>query len=334
MIKPPALSFFLKSKEIISYTGTPDIIIVYSAHPFHYLPLERIARKYKAQIIFEVRDLWPLSLIKLLNFSQWNPLVFTLSRIEKRAYQHSDHVVSLLKNALPYMESKGLAKSKYKVIPNGISVQLFSERETHGAIPQELEEKIDTLKRAGYFLLAYPGSIGKPNALDYLVEAMSILDTKKVIVHCLIVGKGELKNELQRSASHLDNISFVPPIKKTEIPAFLNKMDALYIGWNNSDLYQYGISPNKIFDYMMSGRPIVESCVRSASFVHLFKCGLCCEPENFLSIAEAITKMSLFSATELHDMGKNGREAVVNYFDYKVLADEYMSIFRYKTDRD
>ncbi|MBA2648879.1 MAG: glycosyltransferase family 4 protein [Legionella sp.] len=325
-----AFKFFVNSKHIIKHTGKPDVIIVSSAHPFHYLPLARIAKQQGARLIFEVRDLWPLSLIKLLNVPKWHPLVLSLSSIEKRAYTRSDYVVSLLNNALPYMESKGLEQSKFKVISNGISVHQFLTHNVKALLAPELESEIKLLKKKGYFILAYTGAIGKPNALNHLIEAMRILKARDVLVYCFIVGKGALKDELQQVAADLSNIRFISPISESEIPSFQNKMDALYIGWNATDLYKYGISPNKIFYYMMSGKPIVESCIASASFVDRFQCGLQCDPGNPTAIADAIESMSLLQANDLYEMGTKGKAAVINHFDYQVLARRYISLFENK----
>ena len=95
-------------KKIEKITGKPDVIIVSSSHPFHFPTLKKIAKRYDAKIIFEVRDLWPLSLLELLKISKSHPMIKWLSRIERQAYQGSDAVVSLLKQSLPYMHSKGL----------------------------------------------------------------------------------------------------------------------------------------------------------------------------------------------------------------------------------
>ena len=321
-----ASSFIVRSNEIIAHTGKPDVIIVSSAHPFHYVPLERLAKRYGAKIIFEVRDLWPLSLIKLLHMPRWNPLIFILGMIEKRAYRNSHHVVSLLNNALPYMESKGLEKTKYKVIPNGVSTELFTVSNKQ-QLPHSIQKKVNDLKERGYFLVGYTGALGKPNAMDYLIEAINIIQSQNKLIHCFIVGKGVLKKKLEQDAANIQNITFIPPIRKDEIPLFLKQIDLLYIGWNDSDLYQYGISPNKIFDYMMSGRPILESCNKMASIVDVFGCGKYCEPANPDAIANAIIEMSLMSSDALQEMGKKGREAVKNNFDYKILANKYMEIF-------
>lgn len=320
-----ALQLYLHHKQIMAITGTPNVIIVSSAHPFHYPILERIARKCKAKLIFEVRDLWPLSLIELLNMSESNPFILWLARIERRAYANADVVVSLLENSLSYMQSKGLQPCKYHHIPNGTDLDTTDiSRE----LPQDITKQINILKRDGTFLLGYAGTIGKPNAMSYLITAMMQIADTHPHIHCLIVGEGPLKTTLLAEVLRLNlkNVTFFSAIPKYTIPLFLSHMDALYLGWNDLELYQYGVSPNKLFDYMMAERPIIESGGLHPSLIKKFNCGLTCNAANSLSIANAIINANSLSPTTRREMGERGRQAVIAHYDYKILAARYMQL--------
>lgn len=320
-----AIRIGLHKKHIETITGKPDVIIVSSAHLFHYPVLERIAKTYGATLIFEVRDLWPLSLIEILKLNRFNPLIMWLARIERRGYRNAHHVVSLLDAAFPYMASKGLVKNKFHVIPNGASVGLFK---THGALSLSVADYINKLKKQNLFLLGYAGALGSPNAMEYLVAAMALIAEKNLPIHCVIVGDGGLKIQLESEAVrlNLNNISFLPAIPKFEIPAFLSQMDVLYLGWNAANLYKYGVSPNKMFDYMMAGKPIIESGNIKESIIHKFGCGIQCEASNPIAIADAIVNMHLKTNEELHFIGNLGKTAVETFYDYKILARQYMDI--------
>jgi glycosyltransferase involved in cell wall biosynthesis len=321
-----AFGFRSQTKNLIKLTGKPDVIIVSSAHPFHFNILKKIARKHHAKLIFEVRDLWPLSLIQLAKLHPLHPLALWIAWIEKRAYKRADAVVSLLDKALPYMQSKGLAPERFHVIPNGTNSAMFRLPEN---LPEAIDERIQAAKTSGAFLVGYAGALGEPNALKYLLEAMNILAKKQKKIHVFLLGEGALKSELEAyvSQENLINITFFDGISKHEVPGFLNRMDVLYLGWNAVDLYQYGVSPNKIFDYMMSGTPIIESGGAPGSMIERLGCGVQCEAANPNAIAERVLSMAHMSEDERLAMGARGKQAVEQHYDYQVLASDYLKLF-------
>lgn len=99
----------------------PDVLIPSCVHPLAFPPALFLARKYKAKLIYEVRDIWPLSLVELLGVPSYHPLVLWFGLIERKAYHEADAVVSLLPNAFEHMGPMGLEKRKFHFIPNGIS---------------------------------------------------------------------------------------------------------------------------------------------------------------------------------------------------------------------
>ena len=321
-----ALRFRSQKKNIMKLTGKPDVIIVSSAHPFHFKTLKKFADKQGAQLIFEVRDLWPLSLIQLAKLHPLHPLARWIALIEKRAYKQADVVVSLLDKALPYMHTKGLDPERFHVIPNGTNPAMFRLPEK---LPELLETRIQVIKKTGAFLVGYAGALGAPNALKYVLSAMKQLAKKQVNIHLFLLGEGVLKVELEAYAfqDNIINITFLSAISKPEVPGFLSQMDVLYLGWNAVDLYQYGVSPNKIFDYMMSGKPIIESGGAPLSMVERFDCGLQCAAANPDAITDAFLHMMALSEDERLAMGVRGRQAVEQHYDYQVLAHDYLKLF-------
>ena len=313
-------------KAILALTGKPDVIIVSSAHPFHYPVLAGLAKRLKAKLIFEVRDLWPKSLQELMNIPAWHPLVLWLAYIEKRALRNADEVVTVLNGAFPYMRQKGLSKERFHVIPNGTSLD---ETEAKASVNDELLKLIQDKKRAGQFLIGYAGALGRPNAMQYFLEAFVILAAQKKPMHAFIVGEGHLKNELIAFAkSHqLDNVTFYPAIPKAQVQAFLNQMDALYLGWNQAEIYRYGVSPNKMFDYMRAARPILESGGAKTGIVDETGCGFRCEAENPAAIAGLVTQVMALSEAERDAMGQKGFDEIHKKYDYQILARQYAALF-------
>ena len=310
-------------KKIVSSCGKPDIIIVSSSHPFHYLIASKIAKKYDAKLIFEVRDVWPLTLIELLDLNPKHPLLMLMSYIERRAYKEADYVVSLLPNAFEYMHKFALTKDRFIYIPNGITIQ---ENNEESLLPSELQQKIIQLRKKNKFIIVYTGAHGIPNALDQLIEALTLLNDNTDI-HAILVGKGNEKENLQLKAKHLSNVSFFDPIDKLAIPTLLKQCDACFIGWQNKNLYQYGISANKIFDYMLAAKPIIQAVNTKNDPVALADCGLITSPENPPQLVKAILKMIAMEKSTLQEMGERGREYVKQYHDYQILAEKYVELF-------
>lgn len=320
-----AWNLFRSEKEITKITGTPDIIIVSSSHPLHYPLLQRIAVKYKAKLIFEVRDIWPLSLVQILKISPYNPFIMLLNWIEKRAYSESDAVVSLLKYALKHMEPKGLKADNFHYIPNGVLVE---KSEKYNELSPKILAGLVELRRKGRFLVGYTGSMGPPNALFFLLQAMKILQHKRSNIHAILVGNGLQADGLRSfiAQNSLENVVMYESIPKNHVPEFLSNMDALYLGWNRLDLYQYGTSPNKLYDYLLSGKPIIESGGEQPSLIAKFKCGIQCEAENALIIADTLIELSSLSPEALGRMAENTKIAV-HEFNYANLANKYIEIF-------
>jgi glycosyltransferase involved in cell wall biosynthesis len=312
-------------KKLLQITGKPDVIIVSSSHPFHYVSLYPLAKKLHIPLIFEVRDLWPSSLIELLNLKKWHPLIVILSLIEKHAYRHADGVVSLLAEAKPYMVSKGLNPEKFAYIPNGTDCEVAEEKN----LPQTLENTIQRLKKENQFLVGYAGALGVPNAMEHFIKAIAIVQKTHSYIHALIVGQGHEKKELLDYCQkhNIYNVSFFDPIPKTQVHHFLKEMDLLYLGWQDSPLYQHGVSPNKIFDYMLAGKPILESGGGGNSLIQLAHCGKSCEPANPKIIANNLIEISQQTPENLNQFGEFANTYVFNHHDYQIIAKKYSELF-------
>lgn len=320
-----AIRLFTQQKQLVAHLGKPDVIIVSSTHPFHYLTARKIAKKYHAKLIFEVRDLWPLSIIELLGVNTKHPLIRLMSHIEKKAYQEADYVVSLLSNALTYMAPLGLDAARYCYIPNGVDI-LTNESVT--ILPNTLQQKIDFFKKQHKFIVVYTGAHGIPNALEQFIDAFNILEQQQEDNICaILVGDGAEKENLQDKAKHLNNVFFHDSILKTAIPHLLSQVDACFLGWRNSKLYTYGVSPNKVFDYMLSGKPIIQAINSPNDPVAQAKCGAIVPAEQPNELAKTLISLSMMDASTLTTLGKCGKDYVTKQHSYEFLARKYAKLF-------
>ena len=295
----------------------PDVIIASPMAPFLVIPAYRFAKKFNAKFIFEVKDIWPLSIIELGNISPNNPLIKAMSWCEKFAINKSDFVVSSLQNYGEHLKDLGIKKD-FIWINNGISLEEMNKIEE---LPKEIEEKLPKDK----FIVGYTGTVGIANALEYFCEAAKILkDNEKISF--VIVGDGKLKSELMKKYANLKNLFFIESIPKKQVQSMLNKFDGCYIGWRKQKIYKYGISANKLFDYMYSGKPILHA-FNYSNIVDLYNCGITVEPENAKAIADGILKLYNLPKQKREEMGKRGREAVIEHFTYEKLAKKYANLF-------
>jgi len=313
-----------KYGKAIGLEFRPDVVVASSTYPMDIWPASRIARLSGAKLVFEIHDLWPLTPIELGGYSKKHPYIRFVQSAEDFAYKNSDCVVSILPKVNSHVLERGLVESKLHIVPNGIVSEdwtiCYDEDESICCI----EREVSALKRSGYFVVGYAGSHGIPNALDHLLKAAQIIKDKKIAL--VLVGNGSEKGNLKKSiqAMGLDNVYSFNFVDKKFIPRLLSLFDIGYIGWKKQPLYRFGISPNKIMDYMMAGLPILHSVEAGNDPVAECGCGITVPPEDPGAIAEAILKFSNINKTERTKMGLLGRYFVLQNYTYSVLASKFL----------
>ncbi len=317
-----SVKIFLKSKYY-SKLLKPDLVIASSPHPFIIYGARRISVLSKSKLFFEVRDLWPLTLMKLGNYSKFNPFILIMQITEIYAYRYSDKVISLLPGAKDYMISKGLSGEKFLYIPNGVDV---SEWDNIEKLDQEIEKVLLEQKNNNKFMVGYVGGHSISNVLDTIIEAIELINDSSVVL--TLVGDGIEKERLKIKVKNLGikNIIFLNNIKKQQVPKLLSYFDVLYIGADKNPLYQYGVSPNKLMDYMMAATPVVQSMDAYNDMVKDSACGFSVESENSRAVADAILKIKKTSKEDRLKMGSNGKEYIVKYHAYKKLVAELIKV--------
>jgi len=296
----------------------PDVVIASPMAPFLTVPAYRLAKKYDAKFFYEIKDIWPLSIVELGNISETNPLIKLMSWCEKFALNKADKVVSSLQNYGEHIQELGIDKD-FVWINNGISLD---EMQNIEELAQEVESKLPKDK----FIVGYTGTIGIANGLEYFCEAAKILKDNSDITF-VIVGDGKLKPKLQKEYGALENLIFVEPIPKAQVQSMLKKFDVCFIGWRKEKIYKYGISANKLFDYMYSAKPILHA-FEYDNIVNLYNCGITVEPENAKDIAKGVLKLYNLETKDREDMGKRGKKAVIEQFSYDKLAKKFENIFK------
>lgn len=305
-------------KNVLS--DRPDAILCSSPSLISFLGAKRLAKFFAVPLFFEVRDIWPLTLVTVGGTSSKHPFVRFLQWVEDVAYRDSTKVISNLKYSVEHMVSRGMDREKFAWIPNGFSWDELSE-------PLKLSDEINSRIPKAKFIVGYTGTIGVANALESLIDAAQILKDRPGISF-VIVGDGREKIKLESLVKdkELNNVHFIGTIPKVQIQSVLKQFDACYIGWRNEDLYRFGIAANKIFDYLYAGKPILHSYSGECDPIADAEAGLQVPAEDSGAIARAVLELYQMSENDRNRMGKNGHCYALEHHEYATLAAQLADV--------
>lgn len=319
------LARLLRYESRLARELLPDVVVAGSAYVLDCVPASRLARRCGAGMVREVRDLWPLTLTELGGMSPRHPLVRLIQWAEDFSYRRADRIVTTLPCSGEHMRAHGLDPDRWAFIAQGADVA--SWRSTV-PLPTAYSEVLSRLRRDGHFVVGYAGSHGLANSLGPLVDAASLLRDSSIAF--VLVGQGPDKDLLKRKAQEagLKSVTFLPIVPKAAMPALLQEFDAAYIGWLRHPIYRFGISPNKLMDYMMAGKPIIHAVDAANDVVAEAGCGLCIPPEDPAALADAIARLVAMTPSDREEMGELGRVYVHANYDYRIIAKRYLDILR------
>ena len=323
------LSFLWKlyrQEKWVTGEHKPDVVIASSTYPLDIYPAHCIAKKYKAKLVFEVHDIWPLTPMEIGHMSKYHPFIMVMQMAENYMCSHVDKLISILPKAEEHYREHGLASGKFFHVPNGIVVDKFSCED--GALPEPYIELFKELKSQNRFVLGYVGGMAKSNALSAFLEAAE--KVRDLPVDMVLVGGGAEKNNLLEFVQKysLKQIHFLPSVSKSLVPKLLSQMDALYIGWQDSKLYQYGVSANKIFDYLLAEKPILWAGNTGNNPVKEAGAGIAVASSQPVDIASAIERLADTDKSQLARWGANGGAYVKANHNYRKLAADFIAAIK------
>lgn len=300
----------------------PDVVIASSTYPLDIWPARRIARMAGAKLVHEVHDLWPLSLIELSGMWRWHPFALVCQWAEDTACRDADRVVSILPKVHEHLAQRGLDLRKLRIVPNGVDPKEWEE-ELEPLDPQ-VASAIGAAQRAGQVVVGYAGAMGPPNALDALLDAASLLRDDAIAF--ILIGDGHLRRHLEQRvrAEALNRVILLPPIPKSQVAAYLARIQIAYIGLKRQPLFRFGISPNKLMDYMMAARPVLMAIEAGNNPVAEARCGFSVAAEDGAATAAGLRQLAALSAKERQAMGERGRAYVRSRHLYPVLARQFI----------
>lgn len=278
-----------------------------------------IAAKWfrRKKFVFEVRDLWP-ELPKALGVK--NPfLLWGMSVLEKRSYHAADGCIGLSPGICEGIKRRSQKGKPIAMIPNGCDLDIFS--------PSTSKPDVIPGVKSSDVVAVFTGSHGIANGLDSVLNMAAVLKSRRIEnVKLVMVGEGKLKNHLQERASRekLDNCIFMGTMPKKELNEVMKRADIGMMVLANVPAFYYGTSPNKFFDYIASGLPVVNNYPGwLADLINENHCGIAVEPENAEAFADAIIKLS--EHPELRsEYGANGRALAEREFARDLLGAKFV----------
>ncbi len=290
----------------------PDIIIASSPHPFVIFPARRLANKARVPLIYEVRDLWPELLCQLGELSRRHPYIVMNSLAEKYAVRHADLIISVKPGDADYFAEKyATERSNCVYIPNG-----FLPGGSVNEPPAELRE----LRSKYKYLVGYVGAVSRYYGLDELVNLAAAF-RQRDDVGFVIFGGGDRAGNIRRLAEkyELQNFHMLGKIPRSQVEGALALFDVCYAGLQDLDVHKYGISCNKIYEYMYCAKPILGCYIAGYDPIKDSQCGLTVAPGHANEQFEALS--TLLRDKELREMmGRNGRQYFEKHHDFSSIS--------------
>lgn len=301
-------AFWVWSGIATSGLERPDVVIGSSLTLPACVAAERLARKLGVPFVLEVRDLWPQTLIDM-GCSRAHPMVQAFGLMERYLYGRADQIVTLLPGSAAYMVKHGAPADRITWIPNGVDTTLLPEPARPGP--------------GKPFTVMYTGAHGLTNALDSVVEAAGRLDQENPgEFRFRLIGEGPDKPRLRGIIAErgIRNITLEDAVPRQQLYRMLHDADAFIIAAKKTGLYQYGISPNKLHDYMAAGRPTIQAVEANNNPIEEAGAGITVPPEDADAIVEAARLLAAMTPGQRWAMGIRGRKYVEAKHSFPALA--------------
>ncbi|WP_323592201.1 glycosyltransferase family 4 protein [Aliarcobacter butzleri] len=285
----------------------PDIIVGSSVHLFAVWAAYKLSCKYNTPFIMEVRDLWPQTLIDM-GISKWHPFILLLGWLERYLYKKADKIISNLPYAYDYI-GKFVEKEKFIWISNGVDLSNIKYT------PKEKSNK---------FIISYTGAIGVANNLQIILDvAKKLKDNENIYFR--IVGEGAEKEKLKAfmKENNLLNVSIENSVPKNEVTNILQNSDVVFLGLKDSPLYKFGISLNKLFDYMASGRVIIFAGNSKNNPIKDVSAGYSIAPDDVEVLQKTILEIYNLSQEKRDAIGKKIRKYAEQNYSIEILVDKF-----------
>lgn len=267
--------------------------------------------------VFEVRDLWP-ELPHAMGVIR-NPLLLgILSALEWGSYRSADRLIGLSPGIVRGIRERGVPDDAVAMIPNGCDLDIFAAQ-TPAWRPEQVKDTD--------LMAVFAGTHGAANGLDAVLDAAAELKRRgRQDVKLVLIGNGKLKPQLEQLAARkrLDNVVFLDPVNKTRLSGLMAASDVGLQILANVPAFYFGTSPNKFFDYIAAGLPVLNNYPGwLAEMLLKHRCGFAVPPKNASAFADALERAA-DNRDLLKTMGHNARQLAHTQFRRELLADQWV----------
>lgn len=317
--------FAFRIWKVCKFFEKPNVIYASSPCPFAAISAVLMAKFLNVKVVVEVRDLWPESIVEYNNISKNNPLIRILYTLERWLYINADELIFTMPGGQKYIEEKRWNKKvdpkKIHFVDNGVDLNEFEYNREHFQIRDKDLENISIFK------VVYTGSVRKVNNIEALVECALLLKKKNSKIKILIWGDGNERHELEEQCAslELDNIVFKGRVEKKYIPYIVSQADVNFIHGKSTNIMRFGWSPNKLFDYLAAGRPILTDIDPYCNEIKQYRCGITVDSNDPKMIVKALLALENGGDQLIREYSTNARE-LVNVHDYRVLTEKIEKI--------
>jgi len=325
------LSFLAAFLVVQTRWRRPDVIVGSTVHPFAAYGGWLVARLRGARFVFEIRDLWPQTLVDLGAMRVGSPGERLLRYLEAFLVRQASVVITLLPGMRDYVAERRLPRDHVVYIPNGVDLAAFdAQREAGAGAPGTVRrglEEIRRLSEEGRFVIGYVGAFGRVNRLDIVVRAAAIADQQAPgRVGVVLIGDGPERANLERLAEAVRAVAIGPAIPKRFVPAILRALGGTVVHTTATPVYRYGISFNKLFEYMAAERPVVFACGSAYDPVAATGAGITVPPDDPEGLARAFLELAGATAQARAAMGAAGRAYVAREHSIEHLAETFAMV--------
>lgn len=327
----------LKYEEVIARRyGRPDVVTGCSVHPLAWIAAYKIARKYRVRFVAEVRDFWPRIWVVSGDKKRTDPMVLFFGAIQSWTFRNADRIIYSMYHGDKYLCGElGVPKSKVYLIGQPMDCDRFDDnRNKTTLLPEEIRDFIglgrqdrDTKQLvcsfAGYYM-TYEG-------VYVMLEAQKILEEKKLPIKMVFVGSGEEKEGMERyaAAHHLKNVLICGRIAKEAVPALISHSDICMAHLEvrgHKEVYQYGVSKNKVNEYLYSGACTLYGFLYKDDEVATCGGGMVFEPYDAADLADKIEEIYKMEPERRKEFGKKGREYIKSNRSVEILTDKMLEV--------
>jgi glycosyltransferase involved in cell wall biosynthesis len=289
------MSFFrgVRAKRVdVVYGSSPHLLAALSAW--------LVARLRRVPFVLEIRDVWPRVLVDMGAMSETSIVYRALQVLERFLYRQADRIVIMAEGVQDYLVALGVEPELIEFIPNGADTEDF----------RPTADRDSLRKRYGFdgVVAVYAGAHGPANGLDLLLDAAQQVAEAVPALTIVLVGDGARKPELVESARirGVTNVTFLEPVPKSEIKDLFAAADIGVHCLADVELFRSGVSPNKLYDYMAAGLPVITNTPGEVSgFVNASGGGVAVEPTG---LANGLSSLAVLTAEERARLGQAGSE--------------------------